>query len=74
VIARHTVSHILGVCEIFRVVDEFHGFKNGDAKLASNLRELRDECACAIVGLTGTLMQNDHKELWYVIVGRVVFI
>jgi len=46
------------------IVDEFHGFKNVDGKLAINLRTLRDQCNSVVIGLTGTLMQNNHAELW----------
>jgi SNF2 family DNA or RNA helicase len=46
------------------VVDEFHMFKNDSAIKTENLRALRDQHACVIIGLTGTLMQNEHKELW----------
>lgn len=44
--------------------DELHLFKNEDAVKTRNLRALRDQHACVIIGLTGTLMQNEHKELW----------
>jgi SNF2 family DNA or RNA helicase len=46
------------------VVDEFHTFKNENKQLATNLREMRDGHQCIVVGLTGTVMQNNHKELW----------
>lgn len=46
------------------VVDEFHTFKNEMKQLATNLRTLRDSHRCIVVGLTGTVMQNNHKELW----------
>lgn len=45
-------------------VDEFHVFKNELATMATNLRALRDRHRCVIVGLTGTVMQNKHKDLW----------
>ena len=48
------------------VVDEFHNYKNEKGILSSHLRELRDKYSVPIIGLTGTLMQNNHKELWYV--------
>lgn len=46
------------------VVDEFHKFKNEEKHLATNLRRMRDRHGCVVLGLTGTLMQNNHKELW----------
>jgi SNF2 family DNA or RNA helicase len=46
------------------IVDEFHNFKNVDGKLSENLRSVRDQQECIVIGLSGTLMQNDHKELW----------
>jgi SNF2 family DNA or RNA helicase len=49
------------------VIDEFHQFKNETSHLAVNLRSLRDKLGCKVIGLTGTLMQNDHKELWTLI-------
>ena len=51
------------------VVDEFHNYKNEEGILSFHLRQLRDECSVPIIGLTGTVMQNNHKELWYVFVG-----
>jgi SNF2 family DNA or RNA helicase len=44
------------------VIDEFHIFKNADGNCASNLRRLRKHNACGVIGLTGTLMPNHHKE------------
>jgi SNF2 family DNA or RNA helicase len=46
------------------IVDEFHTFKNEAKHLATNLRSMRDRHGCVVLGLTGTLMQNNHKELW----------
>lgn len=46
------------------IFDEFHSFKNDKGKLAKNLRQLRDVQNCKVIGLTGTPMQNHHKELW----------
>jgi DNA excision repair protein ERCC-6-like 2 len=46
------------------IVDEFHLFKNESAKKTENLRALRDQHASVIIGLTGTIMQNEHQELW----------
>jgi SNF2 family DNA or RNA helicase len=46
------------------IVDEFHTFKNETKHLATNLRHMRDRHGCVVLGLTGTLMQNNHKELW----------
>lgn len=49
------------------IIDEFHVFKNEKGHLATNLRTMRDALACVVVGLTGTIMQNHHKELWNLI-------
>jgi SNF2 family DNA or RNA helicase len=49
------------------VVDEFHQFKNERGQLSRNLRDLKQQRNCVVIGLTGTVMQNDHKELWNLI-------
>jgi len=46
------------------IVDEMHRFKTENGHLAKNLRFLRDKLGCVVIGLTGTLMANKHKELW----------
>ena len=46
------------------IIDEFHNFKNVKGILSKNLRKLRDEHNAIVVGLTGTLIQNDHEEFW----------
>lgn len=46
------------------VVDEFHQFKNHIKNMSKNLRELRNAHTRNVIGLTGTLMQNEHSELW----------
>ena len=46
------------------LVDELHKFKNFDAVMSIHLRQLRDAHKCIIIGLTGTVMQNRHKELY----------
>lgn len=46
------------------IVDEFHQFKTETGHLAVNLRFLRDKLGCLVIGLTGTIMANKHKELW----------
>jgi SNF2 family DNA or RNA helicase len=50
-----------------------HIFKNEKARLSRHFRELRKEverrtdgAEMVVVGLTGTLMQNNHKEFWNV--------
>lgn len=43
------------------IIDEFHMFKNNNSKSYEHVRELRDHCRCPIVGLTGTMMQNNYK-------------
>jgi SNF2 family DNA or RNA helicase len=49
------------------IVDEFHQFKNKKGVMAEHLRCIRDEHSALVVGLTGTLMQNSHDELWNLI-------
>lgn len=46
------------------IVDEFHKAKNVNSKMAKGIRIWRDEFGCPIIGLTGTVMSNHHKELW----------
>ena len=46
------------------VIDEYHLFKNETAIRSKHIRKLRDSRRTCIIGLTGTLMQNDHYELW----------
>lgn len=43
------------------IVDEHHKLKNPKAKMTMNLKELRDTHKVPVVGLTGTVMQNNHK-------------
>ena len=43
------------------VVDEHHKLKNPKAKIAVNMRKLRDSHKVPVIGLTGTVMQNNHK-------------
>ena len=49
------------------VVDEFHEYKNHESNAHMRLADLRDKAACPVIGMTGTLMQNNHKELYYLI-------
>eukprot|EP00536_Pseudo-nitzschia_multiseries_P001184 jgi/Psemu1/180418/e_gw1.14.87.1 len=46
------------------VIDEFHNFKNDKAKISIHLRKLKELHHPLILGMTGTPMQNNHKELW----------
>lgn len=46
------------------VVDEYHHFKNEKGKLSQHLRLVRNESGCKLLGLTGTLMQNNYSEPW----------
>jgi SNF2 family DNA or RNA helicase len=43
------------------VIDEHHKLKNPKARLPTNMRALRDNVTVPIIGLTGTVMQNNHK-------------
>lgn len=46
------------------IFDEFHTFKNKDATAVSNIRELKNRNQCLVLGMSGTVMQNHHQELW----------
>ena len=57
-------GHFAALCEIpwkLVIVDEHHKLKNHKAKATVNLRELRDMHRVPVVGLTGTVMQNNHR-------------
>ena len=45
------------------VIDEFHEYKNRNTNSFMCLEELRNTAKCPLIGLTGTLMSNAHKEL-----------
>ena len=49
------------------IVDEFHEYKNPSTKGYKQLQNVRDLAQCPILGLSGTLMSNSHKELWALI-------
>ena len=46
------------------IVDEFHCYKNPKTKCYQCLSSLRNVHRCPIIGMTGTLMSNNHEELW----------
>jgi SNF2 family DNA or RNA helicase len=46
------------------IVDEYHQYKNFKTKSYEGLKGLKETCGAQLVGLTGTLMQNNHEELW----------
>lgn len=46
------------------VIDEYHEYKNSSTTASSRLEDLKNQTKCPFIGLTGTLMQNKHKELW----------
>ncbi|KAL7451003.1 hypothetical protein ACHAWC_002844, partial [Mediolabrus comicus] len=49
------------------IVDEFHEYKNHESVAHMRLEDLRKNSRCPVIGMTGTLMQNNHKELFYLI-------
>ena len=49
------------------IVDEYHEYKNHASAAHMRLADLRDKSACPVIGMTGTLMQNNHKELYHLI-------
>ena len=38
--------------------------QNKDGFLSEHLRKLKSDHRSLVIGMTGTLMQNDHDELW----------
>lgn len=46
------------------IIDEFHLFKGIKSKNVKHLRELKKTHSPLVLGMTGTLMQNKHDELW----------
>jgi SNF2-related domain len=46
------------------VIDEFHNYKGKKTKIACNMRTLKEAHNPLMLGMSGTLMQNNHKELW----------
>jgi hypothetical protein len=46
------------------IFDEFHTFKNKDATAVANIRQLKTMNQSLVVGMSGTVMQNHHQELW----------
>lgn len=49
------------------VVDEYHDYKNPNAVSHKALARLRNASMCPLIGMTGTLMSNAHKELFNLI-------
>ena len=41
-----------------------HHVQNPDKKLSKNLRKLKNFHRPLVISMTGTLMSNDHQELW----------
>mmetsp|Transcript_17888 Transcript_17888/g.27808 ORF Transcript_17888/g.27808 Transcript_17888/m.27808 type:complete len:1082 (+) Transcript_17888:131-3376(+) len=46
------------------IVDEFHDYKNLQTGGWKCLFEIKQICKCPIIGLSGTPMPNNHRELW----------
>jgi hypothetical protein len=46
------------------VVDEQHQQKNRKSAGFQALESLRETCQCPVLGMTGTVMQNNLEELW----------
>ena len=44
------------------VIDEFHGFKNFDSKISVHLRKLKEQHHPLIIGMTGTMFENNHND------------
>ncbi len=58
------------------VIDEFHEYKNHKSKGYECLEKVRNQFSCPLIGLTGTLMQNEHRVSVYdvIIFSRLYFI
>eukprot|EP00522_Entomoneis_paludosa_P011126 CAMPEP_0172442048 /NCGR_PEP_ID=MMETSP1065-20121228/2519_1 /TAXON_ID=265537 /ORGANISM="Amphiprora paludosa, Strain CCMP125" /LENGTH=1289 /DNA_ID=CAMNT_0013191709 /DNA_START=35 /DNA_END=3904 /DNA_ORIENTATION=+ len=61
---RSRFQKLLSVRWKLVVIDEFHIFKNDKSKWSKNTRLLKEKHESSIIGLTGTVMQNNHAELW----------
>jgi SNF2 family DNA or RNA helicase len=46
------------------IIDEFHEYKNAKSASYKGLLALRNSSVCPLIGMTGTLMSNAHKELF----------
>lgn len=46
------------------VVDEFHEYNKESTQSYKCLLDLRLKCGCPLIGMTGTVMSNNHRELW----------
>jgi SNF2 family DNA or RNA helicase len=49
------------------IIDEYHDYKNHNSSTFKHLEALRNSAQCPIVGMTGTLMANNHRELYNLI-------
>lgn len=58
------LQHVKQVAWKLIVVDEYHQYKNCKTTSYRGLKSLKETCGAPMIGLTGTLMQNNHKELW----------
>ena len=45
-------------------MDEYHEYRNERGAAWCCLDELKKTKRCPVIGLSGTLMQNHHRELW----------
>lgn len=49
------------------IVDEYHTCKGRKTKIRESLQNLKRSSSCQIIGLTGTSMQNDYNELFFLV-------
>jgi len=49
------------------IVDEYHAYKNRTTSSFKALEALRNASQCPIVGMTGTIMENGHQDLYNLI-------
>ena len=66
-LTQKSYSPLLDIQWKLVVVDEFHEYKNKKTNAYKCLEEIRNNSVCPLVGMTGTLMSNAHKELYTLI-------
>ena len=60
-------ENFLGVDWKLVIVDEFHEYKNPKSQAHQSLVSISTHAQCPVIGMTGTLMQNNHEELFHLI-------
>lgn len=65
IVSPELVSNLVGRKYDAVVLDELHLFKDGRAGYSTTVREICAEHAGPILGLTGTLMPDQIKDVWH---------